>query len=457
MRNLVKEHPSIRRKPPNQDIIFTNPATRPRKTQESDYSSKRRILMISTHGYFESRPSFGRPDTGGQITFVIELSKALAKLDYRVDILTRQFGNLDHMEPVNEDVRIIRIPCGGRDFIPKEYIVDSLPELIQGFTKYCRENDLKYEFIDSHYWDAGFVGLEFARTFRTPHIFTPHSLGVWKREQKKRAAAEGGVRIDELELEKKHNFKRRIETEKTIMQNANRVIATTPEQQRIIVKDYATTPEKVAVIPPGFSPKKFCKIPRREVSKLVKRYNLPRRFITSVGRITSYKGYDLMIQAFKFVAEQIPELYLVLRIGSEEPIDVARRQELTQLAAKLEVGDRTRFLGYIEELEAFYNAADALIMPSTYEPFGLVAIESMACGTPAVITSRGGLKDFLADGQDALIVDPRDTQALAKAILSLLEDRNLYEAIARRGYEKVHSAFTWEIIAATTLKTISAR
>ena len=85
----------------------------------------------------------------------------------------------------------------------------------------------------------------------------------------------------------------------------------------------------------------------------------------------------------------------------------------------------------------------------------MVAIEAMACGTPAVVTDRGGLRDFLVDGQDALIVDPIDTQALAEAILKLLKDQRLHDEIARKGYEKANSMFTWEHIAKSTLEVIS--
>ena len=93
----------------------------------------KRILMVSTHGYFEGKPSFGRADTGGQVVFVIELSKALAKFGYKVDILTRKFEDFEQIEQLNEDVRIVRIPCGGSSFITKEYLVEYLPELVDGF------------------------------------------------------------------------------------------------------------------------------------------------------------------------------------------------------------------------------------------------------------------------------------------------------------------------------------
>lgn len=415
----------------------------------------KRILMVSTHGYFESKPSFGRADTGGQIVFVIELSKALATLGYKVDILTRQFEDFEQIEPLTEDVKIVRTPCGGSDFIPKEYLVEYLPELIDGFVKYCQENSLTYDFIDSHYWDAGFVGIKLASIFKIHHIFTPHSLGMWKEMQMRQASAEEGVEINEADFERKYNFKYRNSTEKTIMESANRVIATTPEQKKIMSQKYGISAEKIAVITPGFFPEKYRRIDKSSLSKVISKYKLPARFVFTVGRITPYKGYDLLIKAFKYVVQEIPEVKLVLAIGSHEPNEVEKRRELSQLAESLGLANNTLFFGYVEELEAFYNAAEVMVMPSTYEPFGMVAIEGMACGTPAVVTSRGGLRDFLVDGQDALIVDPLDIQALAGAILRLLKDKRLYEEITSKGYEKAYSTFTWERIAESTLKIIS--
>ncbi len=415
----------------------------------------KRILMVSTHGYFEGKPSFGRADTGGQIVFVIELSKALVRFGYKVDILTRKFGDFDQIEQLTEDVRIVRIPCGGNDFIPKESLVENLPELIEGFIEYCKNSNLKYEFIDSHYWDAGFVGIKLASIFNIPHIFTPHSLGMWKEMQMRQASAEEGVGINEVEFEKQLNFKQRNATEKTIMESVNRVIATTPEQKKIMCEEYGISDGKITIITPGFFPDKYHPIDKSNLSKVAEKYKLPTRFVFAVGRITPYKGYDLLIKAFKYVAQEMPEVKLVLAIGSHEPSEVKKRNELSQLAEGLGLANNAIFFGHVEELEVFYSAAEVLVLPSTYEPFGMVAIEGMACGTPAVVTDRGGLKDFLVDGQDALIVDPLDTQALAAAILRLLKDKHLREEISRKGYEKAHSMFTWEHIAENTLEIIS--
>src|SRR6186997_1107701 len=87
-----------------------------------------RIAMVSTHGYVAAQPPLGAADTGGQVVYVIELSKKLAQLGYEVDIWTRRFEDQPEMEVVSEQVRVIRVPCGGKQFIPKEYLSEKLPQ-----------------------------------------------------------------------------------------------------------------------------------------------------------------------------------------------------------------------------------------------------------------------------------------------------------------------------------------
>jgi len=416
----------------------------------------KRILMISTHGYFEGKPSLGLPDTGGQVVFVIELSKALAKSGYKVDILTRQFEDFPQIERLNEDVQIVRIPCGGNDFIPKEYLVEYLPELIDGFIEYCMNSNLKYEFIDSHYWDAGFVGIRLGEVFGIPIMFTPHSLGIWKKMEMEETLAKKGIEIDEEGFEKEYNFGKRNESEKMIMNNADKVIATTPQQKDIICEKYETPEGKVAIITPGFDANKYQRIDKKTLTEVVKEKKLPDKFIMTVGRIASNKGYDLLLEAMKYILEEIPDIKLVLRIGSQKPTEneVRQKDELLKLAENLGISDKLLFLDYIEELEYLYNTASLFVLASTYEPFGMTAVEAMACGTPVVVTDKGGLKYFLEDGKDAMLVNPFDTSTLAKKIVTLLRDERLYNTISQKGHHKAHSMFTWEMIANKTLEII---
>src|SRR5688572_11546844 len=115
-------------------------------------SSRPRIAMISTHGYVAANPPLGAADTGGQVVYVLELSKKLALLGYEVDIWTRRFEGQPELEHVAEHVRIIRMPCGGPDFIAKEYLCDSLAEWNEHALRFIQRRGLNYAFINSHYW-----------------------------------------------------------------------------------------------------------------------------------------------------------------------------------------------------------------------------------------------------------------------------------------------------------------
>lgn len=239
------------------------------------------------------------------------------------------------------------------------------------------------------------------------------------------------------------------------MQNANKIIATTPQQKSIIVDQYSIGKEKVSMIPPGFFPDKYYKMTKDEIKKGREKYHLPERFIICVGRIAENKGYDLLIKAFREVIDTVPVIKLVFAIGSNEKSDEEKRGKLAALAKDLNLSGNIVLLGYVKELEVLYNAAEILVMPSTYEPFGMVAIEGMACGTPAIITSLGGLKDFLSDGEEILFTDPLNTSGMAQTIIRLLNDKELREKIAAKGYEKACSTFTWEKIAESTLDLVS--
>ena len=111
------------------------------------------------------------------------LSKKLAQLGYEVDIWTRRFENQPELDDVAEQVRIIRVPCGGDNFIPKEYLNEKLPQWGENALRFIMKQGLKYEFINSHYWDAGVAGQHLSEVLGVPHVHTPHSLGAWKKRQ----------------------------------------------------------------------------------------------------------------------------------------------------------------------------------------------------------------------------------------------------------------------------------
>ena len=179
--------------------------------------------MVSTHGYVAGVPPLGAADTGGQVVYVLELSKKLAQLGFAVDIWTRQFEDQPPIDIVNERVRVIRIPCGGREFIPKEYLVEHLAEWAENALRYIKAHDLTYRFFNSHYWDAGYATQRLADALDVPHIHTPHSLGLWKKQLMETDFPEDAANFD-----KKYNFSERIRQETHLYRACDAVIATTP-------------------------------------------------------------------------------------------------------------------------------------------------------------------------------------------------------------------------------------
>jgi mannosylfructose-phosphate synthase len=188
-------------------------------------SSLPRIAMVSTHGYVAAQPPLGAADTGGQVVYVLELSKKLAQLGYEVDIWTRRFEDQPEIEPVAEQVRIIRVPCGGSQFIPKEYLChEKLPQWGENALRFIKRHSLKYEFINSHYWDAGMAGQHLSDALDIPHLHTPHSLG-FGRSARWRTTTRGTPRSSRSSTTSPNASRERL-----LYTDADLVVATTPQQ-----------------------------------------------------------------------------------------------------------------------------------------------------------------------------------------------------------------------------------
>ncbi|MBN2217323.1 MAG: glycosyltransferase [Pirellulales bacterium] len=413
-------------------------------------TQRQRIMMISTHGYVSAFPEFGKPDTGGQVVYVLELSKCLARMGYHVDILTRRFEEQRSWEHVAPRVRILRFPCGGNEFIPKETLCDDIPEWVAAAREYLEEKGLDYGLINSHYWDAGLAGQALANYLRIPHVHTPHSIGAWKRDN---------MDGDSDELERRYNFRRRIREEKVVYDECDLLVATTPPQRDLLIEsEYDVPRDKIRVIPPGYDDMRFFPVSRASRLAIKRELGLTGRIVLALGRMAKNKGYDLLLRSMPTVFERIDDARLLLAVGSTEPSDDERKQivELKQLAARLGIEDRVLFRDFIpdESLADYYRAADVFALSSRYEPFGMTAVEAMACGTPAVVTTEGGLWEQVTWGLEAVYANPFDPEAFGHAIASVLAHRRVSDQLAKHGSQKARARFTWTGIAQQLLRSL---
>ena len=426
------------------------PTLQPTSTASTNPQDAKRIAMVSTHGYVSAEVEFGAPDTGGQVVFVLELSKCLARFGYEVDILTRQFEGQPAVEPVAPGVQILRYPCGGPDFIPKETLAHHLAEWGENALRDLRARGYTYSFINSHYWDGGVAGAELADELRVPHIHTPHSLGFWKKQN---------MDGDPQELEAQYNFKERIREEQHLFRAAQMVIATTPQQKDILVSDaYGLDARDVTVIPPGYDDTRFFPVSNASRSALKAQYGYGGRVVMALGRLARNKGYDLLVEAMPPVLERHEDVTLVLAAGSSElnASEQALFDQIVQRADELGIRDRIRFADYIPEeaLADHYRFADVFCLCSRYEPFGMTAVEAMACGTPTVITTEGGLQERVQWGTHALYANPFDAFDYGAAIHQLLQYPRVWGRVSRGGAQRARADFTWIGIAQQTLRQV---
>lgn len=415
-----------------------------------------RIGMVSTHGYVAADPPLGAADTGGQVVYVIELSKKLAQLGFEVDIWTRRFEDQPEIDPINDRVRVIGITCGGSDFVEKEYLVSHLGEWAENALRFIKQHRLQYRFFNSHYWDAGYATQRLADALDVPHVHTPHSVGIWKRQLMEKDFPE-----DAADFERKFNFTQRINEETLLFRNCDAVIATTPPQVDMIVDEYGADPDNVHMIPPGYDDNRFFPVSASSRKAARERLGYESKVVLAIGRLARNKGYDLLIDAFSVVAPRVPDAVLHLAVGGAA-LNAAEQtilDELKEQVAALGLAPRVKFGGFVAEadLADHYRSADVFVLSSRYEPFGMTAIEAMACGTPTVITTHGGLFRAVTFGRHALYADTFDKEDLGIMIAKLFKHPRVALRLSRMGAHKARSLFTWTGIAQQLISLIEER
>ena len=367
-------------------------------------TSQLRIAMLSVH----SCPvgNLGAKDTGGMSVYIRELAHELGKQGHLVDVYTRVHDPRDpQIVSLGQNARLIHLRAGEDEAIHKLLVYSHLPDFACNLENFRKDNGLQYDMVFSHYWLSGWVGWYLQRWWNVPHIIMFHTLGAVKNTI--------GIGEDEPEL--------RIETERELAQNCHHIIATTEKEKEELAWHYGVSPERIGVVPCGVNLELF-----QPMDKGMARQRLglaDTKIILSVGRIEPLKGIDQLLKAMPYLQNgQEPRLVI---IGGDEHSQHEIKQ-LKKLARDLHVQDSVTFTGLVkhEQMPDFYSAADACVIPSYYESFGLVALESLACGTPVVTTDVGDLKSIIRQGETGYVVLDNSPHRLADKIALLLSRPN---------------------------------
>lgn len=440
------------------------------------------VAFLNPQGNFDPRDSHltEHPDFGGQLVYVKEVARAMAAAGHRVDILTRRIDDpdwpefsaaLDRYPGSGDNLRIIRLDCGGPRFLNKERLWDHLPEFVDNLLAFY--GGALPDFATAHYADAGYCAALLEQATGLHFTFTGHSLGAQKMDKL------GLCEANAAEMEARFHFSRRIAAERLAMRRAFRIITSTLQERReqyshplyegaVDVED----DNRFSIIPPGVNTAIFtteaADIDRTLASGLLKDViSAQRPFVVVSSRLDEKKNTIGVVEAFAGSEElrRRARLLLCLR-GLDDPfaevggLAAEERRVLEPILSAIDrngLRDTVRFLNIPSQqaLAATYRAiargGGVFTLTAFYEPFGLAPIEAAACGLACVATRNGGPSEIFAGGS-GILVDPASARDIARGLIEAIDNQ---AELAARARARVLATYTWERTAEGYLSVIT--
>jgi D-inositol-3-phosphate glycosyltransferase len=391
------------------------------------------IALISDHG--DPAAEIGREEAGGQNVYVRQVGEALAKLGWQVDMFTRKSRAEDPAIVQHSPYcRTIRLVAGPEEFVSRDHLMDYMPEFVNAFQKFQTKEGTNYPLIHTNYWLSAWAGLELRQRSNVQLVHTYHSLGAVKYQT----------------VAPPESAAMRLQVEKQVLEAANCIVATSPQEEQML-RSLVSQAGNVQVIPCGTDLQNFRAIPRSEARAKLG-FTAQEQVVLYVGRFDPRKGIETLVRAFGKLhqAGAAENVKLVIVGGSEagQP-DGIERQRIGALVQALGLANSVQFVGRVghDLLPTYYTAADVCVIPSHYEPFGLVAIEAMACGTPVVASAVGGLRFTVLPEETGLLAPPQDVDAFADCIDRILSDELWAKKLRKRATERVQQNFSWSSVA----------
>ena len=368
---------------------------------------------------------------GGLARHVRKLSEALVQLGVEVHVLTRG-GEEATVEEEMAGVKIHRIVEPERPTDLPEFVTwvermnaDMLAAGVELGDRY------EFDLVHGHDWLVASACDHLARRYRAPLVTTIHATEFGRHQ--------GWV--------DKHPQSHIHGVEKWIANRSDRVIACSLFMREQISEIFSVEPERVTVIPNGIDRGDLPREDSVELDRLRAAFAEPdQNLVLLIGRLVYEKGFQLALEAMPRVIEQVPNTrFLVAGSGTHEA-------ELHKQAEDLGLMDHGTFLGWIGDdvLHSLYRISDLTVVPSIYEPFGLVALEAMASECPCIAADTGGLREVVPLEGAGLRFRVSDPEDLADVAIQVLSDADLSRRMVEEGLAHIR-LFDWNDVARQTL------
>lgn len=395
--------------------------------------SRGKIALISVHG--DPAINIGKEEAGGQNVYVRQVGEALARQGWQVDMFTRRSdANQAQIVQHSSNCRTIRLTAGPEEFIARQKIFSFLPEFVAAFLDFQHQQKTIYPIVHTNYWLSAWVGMELKKLQKVQHLHTYHSLGAVKYRS-----------VETIPF----IAKTRLRVEKQCLETADLIVATSP-QEKAHMRSLVSKKGNIKVIPCGTNIDCFGSIDR-DTGRVKLDIKPEEKLVMYAGRFDQRKGIETLVRAVARDEVKRHQNLKLMIVGGSTPgnKDGLERERIGEIVKGLGIEDITIFAGRVqhEELALYYAAADICVVPSHYEPFGLVAIEAMASRTPVVASAVGGLKFSVADEVTGLLVPPQDEAAFARAIDAILSNPQWQKQLGQNARARVKAKFSWDGVA----------
>ncbi|AEV87507.1 glycosyl transferase family 1 [Actinoplanes sp. SE50] len=382
----------------------------------------RRILMLS----WEYPPLL----VGGLGRHVHALAGALAAAGHEVTVVTRHApGAL--VEEHGDGVRVIRAPedppafeVAGGDLLAWALAFNHT--LTRAALRAARGR--RFDVVHAHDWLVAHAAVTLRDHLDVPLVATVHATESGRHQGWLPAAHNRS--IDDIE--------------RWLCHEANRVIVCSEYMRAEVTRHFEVPAGRVDVVPNGVDALRWRARPRAVAAARDEYAGTGGPLISFAGRLVYEKGVQHLLAAVPELRERFPGLRVV--IAGDGPY----RREL-ELAGR-ELGETVSFAGFLtgHDLTALMAASDCYVVPSIYEPFGMVAVEAAAAGTPVAVAATGGLSEIVEHGVTGVHFPAGDPGGLAAAVSGVLSDQEYARGLASRARARVVEDFNWPSIAART-------